>query len=225
MKITAITKENIQGFQYLMLPEVAAAIRKGEDVGALGLYEEGESVPVAVGAITGLASRDLFKILSIYVEKKYRGQGLGKQLLDAFCSEAERYELPLCVDYLSTTPEHAELEGFLTHLGFEKTEPVCPVVRFRLDDLEDQEVSWGTDVPITEGIVEEVSEKALILPVTEVHVPVGRMADILAAALHNAKKRYSGDTQVYLYVANDMIGDFIGQRCKKPEIVSQRYMR
>ena len=117
MKITAITKENIEGFRYLMLPEVAAAIRKGEDVGALGLYEEGESVPVAVGAITGLASRDLFRILSIYVEKKYRGQGLGKQLLDAFCGEAERFELPLCVDYLSTTPEHAELEGFLTHLG------------------------------------------------------------------------------------------------------------
>lgn len=225
MKITAITKENIEGFRYLMLPEVAAAIRKGEDVGALGLYEEGESVPAAVGAITGLASRDLFRILSIYVEKKYRGQGLGKQLLDAFCSEAERYELPLCVDYLSTTPEHAELEGFLTHLGFQKIEPVCPVVRFCLDDLDETEISQEEEMPISEGIVEEVSEKVLILPVTEVHVPIDRMADILAAALQNAKKRYPGDTQVYMYVANDLIGDFIGQRCKTPEIVSQRYMR
>ena len=225
MKITAITKENIEGFRYLMLPEVAAAIGKGEYVGAIGLYQEESLVPVGAGAIAGLASNGVFQIVSLFVEKKYRGQGLGKQLLDAFDQEAGRFELPLCMDFLSTTKEHAELEGFLTRHGFQEVEPYCPVARFSLADLDEAAIAEGEDAPITEGVLEEISEKVLLLTAPEVHVSGERMREILSVVLQNAKKQYPGDTEVYAYVTDDVIGSFIGRCCSHPEIVSKRFMR
>lgn len=225
MKMTAITKENIEGFRNLMLPEVAAAIEKGEDVGALGLYRRAGSRPVAVGAIVGLASNGVFQIISLFVEKQYRGQGAGKQLMDSFARGAESFELPLCMDFLSTTEEHAALEGFLTHLGFEEVAPLCPVVRVALADLNDAEIAEGDEIPILEGVLEEISEKVLLLTVPEVRASEERMGEILSTVFRSAKKQYPGDAEMYVYVTDDCVGNFIGRSCRNPGIVSKRYMR
>ncbi len=225
MKMTAITKDNIGGFRSLMLPEVSAAIEKGEDVGALGVYQEEKPLPIGVGAIAGVAGNGVFRIVSLFVKKEFRGQGLGEQLLDAFVREAEEFHLPFCMDYLSTTEEHAELEGFLTHLGFEEVAPLCPVVRISLGDLDDAAIAESEEVHIDEGILEKISEKVLLLTIPEVSASGERMGGILSTVFRNAKQQYPGDTEVYVYVTGDSIGSFIGRCCHHPEMVSRRFIR
>ena len=144
MKYSAITSSNVEGFSYVLLPEVADAIRRGEQVGALGLVDDRKETPLAAGAIAGIARNGEFQIVSLFVNEKYRSKGFGQMLLDTYTAELERFGLPQSIEFLSTSKEHAGLEEFLEHNGYEKLEPSEVIVRSRLKDVDG---SKDTDEP------------------------------------------------------------------------------
>lgn len=137
MKYSAITSSNVEGFSYVLLPEVSEAIRRGEPVGAIGLVDDKAKPPAAAGAIAGIARDGEFQILSLFVEEKYRSKGFGQMLLDIYTAELERFGLPQNVEFLSTSEEHAGLEEFLERNGFESLEPAGLIVRTKLSDIDD----------------------------------------------------------------------------------------
>lgn len=225
MKYSAITKENVEGFRYLLIPEVAAAIRKGEEIGALGMYDDEGEMPTAVGAIAGIAGDGVFQILSLFVEKKYREQGHGSELFNAYTAQLERFELPLCAEFLSTTEGETKLEKFFLDQGFEEIGTDSPFVRFRLSDLDEEELNLEADVAIDAGFLEELSETELLLTTPVGADPDLRMDPFLSTVLRKAKEQYPEDTEVYAYVSGGGIGGFIGRCCHEPEIVSRKFMR
>ncbi len=225
MKYSAITKENLEGFRYLLIPEVAAAIHKGEEIGALGLYDEECGMPAAVGAIAGIAGDGVFRILSLFVEKKYRGQGLGRELFETYTAELERFGLPLCAEFLSTTDGDAKLEKFFLDQGFEEIGPDSPVVRFHLGDLDEAELDREAEVQIDGGFLEELSETELLLSAPVGIDPDVRMDPFLSTVLRKAREKYAKETEVYAFVSGGGIGGFIGRCCHDPEIVLRKYVR
>ncbi|MBQ8946604.1 MAG: GNAT family N-acetyltransferase [Lachnospiraceae bacterium] len=147
MEYTAITKENIEGFKFTMIPEVAAAIKRGEDIGAIGLIDDSGEMPAAAGSIVGAAMDGAFHILSIYVEKKYRSHGYGSRLLELFEEHVEEYDLPISLDFLSTTYEHVGLEIFLLNRGYEELDPEYQMVRFFLSGFSETPTEDPADAP------------------------------------------------------------------------------
>lgn len=176
MKLSAITRENVDGFKALLLPEVFAAIRKGENLGAIGLLEDEKKVHSAVGAIAGIVREDTFQILSLMVEEKYRGKGFGKQLLNAMEAEAKEFHLPVLFDFPDVTEGQHLLSGFLLHQGYGEGEIDFPLVRFPLSEVEEgggkKQEEHVTCLPfskLSEQILSAADEKAKreLLPMPE----------------------------------------------------------
>lgn len=137
MRFSAINSSNVEGFSQVLLPGVYDAIRRGEPIGALGLVDDDCSVPAAAGAIAGMAEDGVFRILSLYIEEKYRSHGFGQMLLDSYTAETERFGLPQAIRFLSSSEDHILLERFLEKNDFEKPEASDCIVRFRPSDIED----------------------------------------------------------------------------------------
>jgi len=139
MRLSAVTKENVEGFKALLLPEAASAIRRGEDISALGLLDETEEIPAAIAAIAGIASDGAFQILSLMVEKKYRRKGYGRYLVEMIEAQAKDFGLSLSAEYPAATEGQELLEDFFLHLGFEEGDIEYPMVRFSLSDLMEED--------------------------------------------------------------------------------------
>ena len=166
MKFSAITGSNVEGFSYVLLPEVSDAIRKGEPVGAIGLVDDKAEPPAAAGAIAGIAKDGEFQILSLFVEERYRSRGFGQMLLDIYTTELERFGLPQSLEFLSTSKEHAGLEEFLERNGFEKLEPSDIMFRIRLSDIDDTGDTEDTGLyssfaALPETLLKQTDDKAL----------------------------------------------------------------
>ena len=229
MKLTAITSENLDGFKYLLLPEAAAAIRRGETVGALGLVDEDGEIPAAAAAAAGMAEENEFRILSFMVDKKYRGRGFGKLLLEAYGEEAARFGLPISVEYLEESEDTASLGAFLTHAFFREISVEDPIVTFSLGNLdlsafEDAEGGSETEVK-KEAVLEELNDKELFLSSVSYDCHAEELPFLLAETFRQAKELYTGDTRVFAYIENDQIGSFIGRFCKNPVLLSRKYIR
>jgi len=72
-----------------------------------------------VGFIWGAGREDLFRILQLYIEKKFRGMGLAKLLLEKFLNHARKeqtgkvfFELP---GTAMNVASYLELQGFIHH--------------------------------------------------------------------------------------------------------------
>ena len=144
MKFSAITGSNVEGFSYVLLPEAADAIRRGESMGALGVVDDEGERPAAAGAIAGVADNGVFRIVSLFVEERYRSRGFGQMLLDIYTGEIERFGLPQSIEFISTSEEHAGLERFLEHNGYERLDNTPLMVRAGLQDIHVTE----DDIPV-----------------------------------------------------------------------------
>ncbi len=276
MKFTAITKENVEGFRALLLPEVSSSIRRGEDIGALGLLDETKEIPVAIAAVAGVARNNVFQILSLMVEKKYRRMGCGRQLLEAIEDRAKEFGLPLTAEYPAATEDQELLEEFFLHLGFEEGDVENPMVRFPLsalhkksgekEEMAERSLSFAElpeeilrraeerakieILPMPEGgfftdqirrdcsfgvedgeelaayvTFEELPEKEILLSSLWCRDPAAMAAPLLSLAFRKVKETRPGDTIIYAYIGSDCLGDFIGEHCSNPEIVSRKFVK
>ena len=118
MEIGWISQENLVCFRSLLLPDVVAALDKGEPVTALGLSEG----KIACGAVAAWLRGGTLEVRSLYVAPDYRRQGGGRLLLDTLMEIAVGQGEIANVSYTSTRPDHDTLPPFLTALGFERQE-------------------------------------------------------------------------------------------------------
>ena len=65
-------------------------------------------------------------------------------LLDIYTGEIERFGLPQSIEFISTSEEHAGLERFLEHNGYERLDNTPLMVRAGLQDIHVTE----DDIPV-----------------------------------------------------------------------------
>lgn len=135
MELCVIEKNNLDGFKGVLLPDVFEKMDIGNEIIALGVYENIDGKPTALGAIAGSVQDNRYDILSLYVAKEKRNHGYGKALVNAICEQADAMNLPVSISFISTTPEHQELENFLIHDGFLETEGNYQVIRVPVDSI------------------------------------------------------------------------------------------
>lgn len=114
MEIGWIVHETCGIFQTLLLPDVAAALKQGKPLLALGLTEDN----VACGAAAGELQGDVFTVTSFYVAPDYRRRGGGTMLIDTLRTLLKEHCRSLEISYTVTLPEHQALAPFLTAMGF-----------------------------------------------------------------------------------------------------------
>lgn len=114
MEIGWIARETCGIFQTMLLPDVAAALKQGKPLPALGLTEDN----VACGAAAGELRGDVFTVTSFYVAPDYRRRGGGTMLIETLRTLLKEHCRSLEISYTVTLPEHQTLTPFLTAMGF-----------------------------------------------------------------------------------------------------------
>ena len=122
--LSVITKENIDSFASLLLPDSAEAIRSGEPMLALGWIIDDTSVAAISGQLEGVT----FYITSFYVAPGYRDKGIGTSLLNALEESASVRCVNYILDMTVTTEEHSALVDFLKSYGFEEKPDSLPLL-------------------------------------------------------------------------------------------------
>ncbi|WP_034446781.1 GNAT family N-acetyltransferase [Butyrivibrio sp. AE2032] len=138
MKITPITKENLDMFQGFITDIDAQLIQEDMEILPLGLVADDlqEGKNLAAGAICLRPDDYELKITSFYVSKDYRGKGGGKFLLDEakrlFGNEGMEFD----IEFLIYGKEEEGLALFLEKYGFAYADPEYEVACVTVADLE-----------------------------------------------------------------------------------------
>ena len=122
MEVTSIFKDNVSGFEGVLLPQVYSEIAAGSHIPAIGLVEsdkEDEGSFFAIGAIAGDFDGTVFDVTSFYVTKERRRMGGGSLLLDTLQKQLKKDTgSAITMDFFSFSEDHGTLESFLDKNGF-----------------------------------------------------------------------------------------------------------
>ena len=132
--IGLVTEENIGAFESLLLEDVVAGIREGLPMISLGWMVD----DIAVGAISGMVSGDVFQIRSFYVAPKYRNMGGGNFLLESMEGLISYEYRDVSIGFVATNKDADLLGEFLSRRGYS--------LESTLDDEADIEFSDGDEI-------------------------------------------------------------------------------
>ncbi len=114
MKILSIRPDQAEMLKSLIIPEIIEAIKKKLPVTALVAVENGK----AVGAIGGAADGSVFRLMSIFVSREYRNQGIGKALISKLERIVEPTGLMIRAEYTREHSDHYTLQKFFSQCGY-----------------------------------------------------------------------------------------------------------
>lgn len=125
MKITTITKDNLEYFKDFITSEDEKFINEDLKILPIGLVSDelkkGENI--AAGAICIRPDDFLLNITSFYVAPEFRGQGGGKFLLDETKRIFGQENMEFNTEFLIYGKEQEDFANFLEEYGFEYVDP------------------------------------------------------------------------------------------------------
>ena len=125
MKITTITKDNLEYFKNYITAEDEEFINKDLKILPIGLVadELKKGSNIAAGAICIRPDDFLLNITSFYVAPEFRGKGGGKFLLDETKRIFGKEYMEFNTEFLIYGKEQEKLANFLEEYGFEYADP------------------------------------------------------------------------------------------------------
>ncbi len=157
-EVGLIDAESMGTFQSLLLPEVRAALERGEPLLTLGWSVN----RTAAGALSGFLEGGNFEILSLFVSPEYRRQGGGSLLLSCLSSLAEGAAENITLSFASAETAHGELEEFLKARGFrEESRSELPLYRCTLGQVSQSDLLRDVKSPKSFRSFSECGAEAL----------------------------------------------------------------
>lgn len=152
MKITRITKDNLDYFKDFVSGMDADAIHEGRTILPLGLVAD--DIParenVAAGAICMYPEGFVLRISSFYVSPYYRERGAGRFLLDETKRIFGEEGVELDAEFLIYGKEEEGLALFLEHYGFAYADPEFPIYSTTVGEMKKTSIfgKEGKGIPL-----------------------------------------------------------------------------
>ncbi len=195
--IGLVTEENIDVFESLMVEDVAVGIREGLPMVSLGWMVD----DIAVGAISGMVSEDVFQIRSFYVAPKYRNMGGGSFLLESIEGLIYDEYRDISIRFVATSKDADLLGEFLSHRGYTMEPIENQMYVTTLDDDADIEFSDGDEIvgdSFSETDSRLLNKIAKQTDVLKEPLPEG---GLMGPDVDLEISRFYGDETKYLFVA------------------------
>ncbi len=175
MKITAITKDNLEYFKGFISSEDAKFIKEDLKILPIGLVADDldGKENMAAGAICCRPDDFILKITSFYVSPEYRKRGAGKFLIDEAKRIFAEEDMEFNIEFLAIGKEQEMLIDFLEAYGFVQSEPECEIYLAKVSDLGESKVGdrEGDGQPFTsiksklfDEVEKKASKKGILLP-------------------------------------------------------------
>ncbi len=125
MKITRITKENLDYFKNFISAEDEKFIKEDLKILPIGLVADDYDgdVNLAAGAICARPDDFMLNITSFYISPEYRGRGGGKFLLDEVKRIFGEEDMEFNVEFFVYGKEEEDFANFLEEYGFMEADP------------------------------------------------------------------------------------------------------
>ncbi len=179
MKITAITKDNLEYFKGFISSEDAEFIKKDLKILPIGLVADDLDgrENMAAGAICCRPDDYSLDITSFYVSPEYRNRGAGKFLIDETRRLFAEDDMEFNIEFLVVGKEQEELTDFLEEYGFVQADPENEIYLAKVSDISkskvaDKEGDGEPFIGVKSKLFEEVENNAEKL---DIILPLGGM--------------------------------------------------